>query len=1257
MFHPAALPSSAPRLVVLVALALFLAGCGDSAADSAAHSAVDTVGDSAAADNPAPPAAAPPRAESPSDPASARTPPAPVVPAPVSLPTVELPAVRLPPVDLAPRLELDLTDGAWTLWLDDEAAWIDDELHLPGADVAGLPARPPTPGWEVLVDSGRAVTVPSTVETWTWDERGDHRGVSWWHTTFTAPASASGRSVRLAFASVRLRAEVFLDRELLGYDAVGGTPFEVDISDRVRPGELHELAVRVTDPGGNFDWIDHTAHWWGRQRIPPSHGFGGITGPVRLVVTDAVHVADIAVFNTERPDTVEVEVQVRNDGPAEARRHLMLSLATAENPARPFPVSFTADVTCPPGTATVLRQKVRVGDAALWTLDDPRLHLARVDLRASFDGPVLDRAAQRFGFRSFTLDGVGDDAIFRLNGRRVFLLSAISWGFWPVTGSVPLPGLPGQQVHAARALGLNMLNHHRNRAAPGLLDVQDELGLLAYEEPGGYWCQEGDALTFALAREKWLRVVKRDRSHPSLVLLNMINEATVEPDERMLADLRAAQALDPSRTITFTSAWGDRAGPGGKTHVRPYDEALHVVGWEDWHDAPGPGVDRDGFYVSPGDYRRFSEVRDEIVFWGEEGAIGMPPRLDEIGVRVETRDRTGQPRGWDGADALARRDAYAALLARPAWRSAFPSLGHMLRSLGDVSYAFHRRAIQNVRLGDVTDGYVINGWEGERFENHSGIVGPWRLPKGSPDRIAETMEPRQLLVRLPQRIAQASFSPRPGARTMVTMRPDVFLVDETELEGPAVLRVRWLAPDGTALAEEQHAVSVTGGDVFGQLLRDDFELRVDAPPGRQLIEAELLTPDGSLLAQGAEDLFLVDWRSRDVPDGGALLESGGRLDGYLRIVKGVDVPSLAEALPATPPVAADGLTQLPAHGLADAGPLRWIAVAGLDPEPREIVPREALRPPAGLDVPRTRHDGSEHPLDAEGNVTGILAQYFAHADLSGHGVSRLDPNVDLASAVTGPARGIGGLEYGVRWIGRLVPPETGPYRFQLVSAGGVRLWIDDELVLDAWDDDTEGFRASRLVGLGAGREVDLRVEHRHSGAHRRVTLYWTRPSQAAPGRAVARELLRRVEQDGTSLLVLDRTDAWARVLAESGGPACEGTLPMGRYWMGGGYLARAHPLLAGLPVNGALNWEYQELVHYGAVRDGVLFGPEVETVVACVSDHQAAVGTALGLGRHGAGRVIYCTLDVVTGLDTPPGPGDVPRLLFANLLDVAAGDG
>ena len=84
----------------------------------------------------------------------------------------------------------------------------------------------------------------------------------------------------------------------MGYDVIGGTPFEANLTGKVKPGQECQLAVRITDPGGNFDWRDSSPFSWGTNNIPMSHGFGGITGPVKLVATDPVFVDDIYVQNT-----------------------------------------------------------------------------------------------------------------------------------------------------------------------------------------------------------------------------------------------------------------------------------------------------------------------------------------------------------------------------------------------------------------------------------------------------------------------------------------------------------------------------------------------------------------------------------------------------------------------------------------------------------------------------------------------------------------------------------------------------------------------------------------------------------------------------------------------------------------------------------------------------------------------------------------------------------------------------------------------
>ncbi len=180
---------------------------------------------------------------------------------------------------------IPIADIGWRLWLDREADWKNDALFLPGQDaVDGLPVNIPTGGWSVLHRSaGIPVTLPSTVEEHFWGEagrrpyrdeywfertdrdvlNGQYQGVSWWWKEISVPPRFAGKIVRLRVRGARLRAEVFLNGRLVGYDILGETSFACDVSDAVLPGQRNLLAIRITNPGGRMDWVDTKLLTWG----------------------------------------------------------------------------------------------------------------------------------------------------------------------------------------------------------------------------------------------------------------------------------------------------------------------------------------------------------------------------------------------------------------------------------------------------------------------------------------------------------------------------------------------------------------------------------------------------------------------------------------------------------------------------------------------------------------------------------------------------------------------------------------------------------------------------------------------------------------------------------------------------------------------------------------------------------------------------------------------------------------------------------
>ena len=1111
------------------------------------------------------------------------------------------------------RERIDLSGPGWTVWIDAQAEWEADVPRLleQPADVAGLPVNPPSGGWEGLPARGVPAMVPGTVEGLLWPERGDVRGVSWWSREIVMPASAAGRRARLCFDAVRLRAEVFLDGRLVGYDSVGNTPFSVELGDAARPGHSQRLDVRITDPGGNFDWIDHTAQHWGDQTIPASHGFGGLTGAVRLELVDPLHVADVFVRNTADPRTIELAVQV--DGPDPAAHPLRVQVLEADSGrlVHEQALGTLAD------DAHELRAVVQVPDARLWSPDDPRLYVARVRL----GDDALDT---RFGFRWFAPEGQGEDAVFRLNGRRVVLRSAISWGYWPVDGLVPTPELARRQVLAAKALGLNMLNHHRTIAHPLALDASDELGLLAHLEPGGWWAQQGDELARAFARAKWLRMVTANRSRPSVVILELGNEIDEPPGERALADLAAAHRLDPSRTLTYTSAWADTDPPGFSLHVRPRPSgwpdpdddlagAFHTDGWHDQHEAPGPGAWRDGFYQGPGRFALDSDRVDEILMRGEQAAVPGPPRL---ALMPDAFDAAGRD-GWDGAAYREQAAGWLADATRMGLIQAYGSLDALTRSAGAVAHDHHARLIALARATDVLDGYVINGWESERLENHSGIVDVWRRPKADPSPLAAANAPALVVVAARRHVLHGARERGAGVRAPAVAELDLYAVNELDLRGEHRLRLTAEDGRGRVLASREWTVDLLGGETYGQLLREGERLQLDLDEGRVTLRAELLrgdrAPDGDpdeVLAVGRDELWLVDWMSVALPSGGARVGSAPVLDRFLSQAKGLVLP------PFDP------------EGEAPA----WVLVAGVDPEPRSS-PDAGLFP--GTGVLTLRAGGHEWSVDAPFVAERILPRQTLPAPA---------PD-DL------PATEV----WEQRWSGTLLPAESGAHRVHVTATLGARLSIGGERLLDEWVDRGPRRMVSRAIELVAGRAVPFELELLQEADAASYRVEFTPPSIGAPARATAAALVRQASEEGTTVIVLDHAAGWARLFSERGALELRGEFPLGRYWMGGGFLPRPHPALAGLPSDRALGWEFQELVRSDRDLRGLLLGGEVDTVVACWSDHQSRLGSALAVVPCGRGRIVLNTLDLVTALDAPGSAVAVPRRLLCNLLRLAGG--
>ncbi len=694
----------------------------------------------------------------------------------------------------APINGLLLPDDGWNLWIDEHAHWESDEIHLPGSfDLANLPINSPTGGWGTL-DANRGganaaiVTLPSTVEQIFWKrfgsrpytpdeyryaaddpipENGAYRGVSWWWRDIAIPGALEGQRILLRVRGARLRAEVFLNGRLVGYSILEEVPFECDLTATARPGRKNRLAIRITNPGGRYDWVDGGNIRWGKVNLYRSHGFGGVDREMRLYgVPLTGHIADAWVLNTPKAKTIQAYLSV--EGAIE-----QAPLFEVIDPGSGQVLASERGEALPSsrGEAPTVRATLACPEARLWDLETPVLYHLRATL--STTSGRKDVRMVSFGFRWFAPEGLGTNAMFRLNGRRIKLYSSISWGYWGFNGLWPTPELAVREVTQARKLGLNCLNFHRNVGKEDVFRAHDRLGLLRYMEPGGGKLAIGqipagaavnsaglvmepassDANRFSrlymLAKCK--AMVRAFRSHPSLIQYTLQNEIGADlknPDTFTPLDVMHQE--DPSRSVVLND--GFVARNAAQAWFEPYNDKMHRSDEEPWggwwinHQGAGDQW-YDEFYKDSENYTYRQPLKTALVEFGEMEGCAVADNHSLMIHQIESGQFGGNGKSYDLEDHRQILASCEEFLDRWGFRKAFLTAERLYSALGDKSYESWQQYLENVRICDEVDFAAISGWESTAIENHSGIVDNLRNFKGNVELISSSLRPIRLVAK------------------------------------------------------------------------------------------------------------------------------------------------------------------------------------------------------------------------------------------------------------------------------------------------------------------------------------------------------------------------------------------------------------------------------------------------------------------------------------------------------------------------------
>jgi len=424
-----------------------------------------------------------------------------------------------------------------------------------------------------------------------------YEGTVWYERDFDFAVQPSHR-VFVWFGAANYRAMVFLNGVKVGEHEGGFTPFQFEITGKVR--EKGNFLIVKVDDQRKQDYIPTVmTDWW---------NYGGLTRAVRIIDVPGTFVQDYSI-QLEKGSQTRVAGWVRLNGADREGK------VTVRIPEAGIAQTFTPD-------ASGLARVAFDARLDLWSPERPKLYDVTVEAGA-------DRVADRIGFR--TIETRGRDLL--LNGKPVFLRGVSIHAEAPLrAGRVFSEGDATVLLTWAKEMGCNFVRLAHYPHDEAMTRTADRLGLLVWSEVPVYWAvQWENPVAYANAEQQLATMIERDHNRASVIFWSMANETPLgDARTRFLASLAAkARSLDSTRLITAATLT-HYSDPSTIAIDDPLGQYLDVIGCNEyigWYDGAPTKADHVNFttvYDKPmaisefGAEAPYGRHGDDDTVWTEE---------------------------------------------------------------------------------------------------------------------------------------------------------------------------------------------------------------------------------------------------------------------------------------------------------------------------------------------------------------------------------------------------------------------------------------------------------------------------------------------------------------------------------------------------------------------------------------------------------------------------------------------------------------
>lgn len=466
-------------------------------------------------------------------------------------------------------------DGLWRFALCDRPESVPAAFPSPGFDDAGwrevaVPGNWTLQGFDRPHYTNVQMPIPGNAP-----DVPDENPTGLYRRTFTLPDAWRGRRIVVHFGGAESVLYVWLNGHPVGMSKDSRLPAEFDLTPHVVAGE-NTLAVTVVR-WSDATWIEDQDHWF----------MAGLHREVYLYATAPTHIADLRVrANLDEALTdglLDVRVEVGVPAGSEPSHRVRLELYDPRGRrvfrrARESVVAVSGNPYLFQGHFADHLEKIAA--PMPWSSEAPHLYTLVARL-VDAAGECIEAVSTRIGFRRVEVGG----RELRINGRPVLIKGVNRHDHHEDRGKALTRADIHDDVVRIKQWGFNAVRTAHYPNDPYFYDLCDAYGLYVVDEAN----IEAHARLASVCRDpryarafldRGMRMVQRDKNHPSIILWSLGNESGYGPNHDAMAGW--IRHYDPTRPLHYEGALRfSLDDPGAATDIvcPMYSDVDAIVAW------------------------------------------------------------------------------------------------------------------------------------------------------------------------------------------------------------------------------------------------------------------------------------------------------------------------------------------------------------------------------------------------------------------------------------------------------------------------------------------------------------------------------------------------------------------------------------------------------------------------------------------------------------------------------------------------------